>query len=150
RAALVAAARGGLAEEAVGMMKQMEDNGFSLGAVEYGTVMEALERNFKPQRVLHMFDEMVSLGIEPDVLCYAVAARCCRYVGNWKRALQLLDTTLHNGLLPNRWTFQAVAKACLEDGQHRALWDLKERMRLGNWDGGMPAPDAFIYMNLMQ
>ncbi|CAN0496876.1 unnamed protein product, partial [Discosporangium mesarthrocarpum] len=50
--------------------------------------------------------------ITPDVLCYASATRCCRYLGQWARAVELIGQALQSGVLPNKMTFRVSQTGC--------------------------------------
>eukprot|EP00903_Cladosiphon_okamuranus_P008706 g8340.t1 len=151
RAAIVSAARGGLAEEALAIMRSMEGMGFELGVVEYGAAIEAFEKAGKPERGLEMFDEMTTAGGEPDVLCFAAATRCCCRRLDWAGAISFLETTLREGFLPTSSTFETVAGLCRNSGRYQELWDLKELMRNIVVDGGgLARPGSSIYVSLIR
>ncbi|CAM9219017.1 unnamed protein product, partial [Scytosiphon promiscuus] len=151
RAAIVSAARGGLAEEALAIMRSMERNGFELGVVEYGAAIEAFEQAGKPERGLEMFDEMIAAGVEPDVLCFAAATRCCCRRLDWAAAISFIERTLREGLLPTSRTFEAVAGLCRNSARYEELWDLKELMRdIVVRGGGLARPGSSIYVSLIR
>lgn len=45
--------------------------------------------------------------MEPDVLCFAAATRCCCKRGDWESAVTVLEATIRKGLLPASRTVQA-------------------------------------------
>lgn len=57
----------------------------------------------------------VERGVEPDVLCYAAATRCCGITGDWATAVRLLETALRRGLFPNRKTIQVPLQQRSDD-----------------------------------
>ena len=52
----------------------------------------------------------VACGVEPDVLCFAAATRCCCKRGDWESAISVLEATLRKGLLPASRTIQVKPK----------------------------------------
>lgn len=48
----------------------------------------------------------ISAGVEPDVLCFAAATRCCCRRLDWAAAISFLETTLREGFLPTSSTLE--------------------------------------------
>ena len=62
---------------------------------------------------------MIARGLEPDVYSYSAAISACEKVGDWPRALALLDAMQARGLEPNVVSFNAAILACA----HAARWE---------------------------
>ncbi|CAM9535650.1 unnamed protein product, partial [Ectocarpus fasciculatus] len=93
----------------------------------------------------------IAAGVEPDVLCYAAATRCCCRRLDWAGAISFVETTLREGLLPTGKTFETVAGLCRNSGRYEELWDLKELMRDIVVDGGgLARPGSSIYVSLIR
>lgn len=48
----------------------------------------------------------MAADVEPDVLCFAAATRCCCRRLDWAAAISFLETTLREGFLPTSSTLE--------------------------------------------
>lgn len=58
----------------------------------------------------------MAAGVEPDVLCFAAATRCCCRRLDWAAAISFLETTLREGYLPTSSTLEVGERKARKAG----------------------------------
>ena len=68
---------------------------------------------------------MKASGLQPDLFAYSVTADLYRWLGKWRRALDLLES-MHqdDGIQPDLVIYTTVMAACGEAGHWEETWTL--------------------------
>lgn len=92
---------------------------------EYADAITALGRANLGEMAVSRLEEMSSVGLQPDVVCYTAAMSAS---GSWIKSLSLLEEMEKRGIRANLVTYNSAMRACERDGQWKKACSLLEEM----------------------
>ncbi|KAG8385252.1 hypothetical protein BUALT_Bualt03G0022700 [Buddleja alternifolia] len=135
--------KNGLAEEALGFLREAEERGFRVDKVGYTAIINCFCQGGRIDRAKDIVDEMLSKGCSPDVVTYtAVLNGFCR-VGEVDQAKKLLQQMYKNGCKPNCVSYTALLNGLCQSGKSS---EAKEMM---NMSEGWWTPNFVTYSVIM-
>lgn len=123
----------GKLDEAVEVLKVVEEMKLSCLDESYSTVMNAMCNNRCVEQASHLFGRMLSLGKKPKLSVYnSVICMLCK-IGNLDDAERVYKIMNKNRCLPNNMTYSALIHAYVEAGNWEAAYDLLMEMLGLGW-----------------
>jgi pentatricopeptide repeat protein len=115
---------GGGAEEALPVLKQMEEKNVPVNEVIYTTIIDSFYKENKPERAEDLWKEMCEKGIVPDVTTYNVRAAYKSTHGRPDDVIQLISEIEAANLKPDTITYYNLIKAYCENGKLNEAMDV--------------------------
>ncbi|CAL8999376.1 unnamed protein product [Prunus brigantina] len=100
---------------AIQLLRKMEEVTCKHGQVVYNTIIDSLCKDRLVVDALHLFSEMMSKGISPDVTYNSLMNGVCK-LGEWKEAKRLLNDMVSKNIFPDVFTFNVLVDTLCKEG----------------------------------
>ena len=117
-----------------------------VNAVIFGSVLKGYGRARCMERVVSVFEEMLSRGIEPSVVTYNAMVDACARNGQMKMVPELLKGMKARKLEPNLITYSTMIKGFCQRGDMPAAFNVLEDLKKDLPDS---KPDEVVFNTLL-
>uniref|UniRef100_A0A7S4Q7H1 Pentatricopeptide repeat-containing protein-mitochondrial domain-containing protein n=1 Tax=Alexandrium monilatum TaxID=311494 RepID=A0A7S4Q7H1_9DINO len=116
-----------------------------VNAVVFGSVLKGYGRSHNAERAFAVFEEMLSLGIEPSAVTYNAMIDVCARNGQMAKARSLLDGMRERNFEPNLITYGTMIKGYTKEGDMPSAFSALESLH------SQPSckPDEAIYSTML-